>query len=52
MSDYLVTTEITLKVSASDEDEACVEAKNIIQKMLDTELEDLSEFYEVEEYTI
>ena len=52
MSDYLVTTEITLRVSASDEDDASAEARNIIKRMLDTELEDLSEFYEVEQCDI
>lgn len=46
MSEYLVTTEITIKVSASDEDDASTEARNTILQMLDCEL---SEFYEVEE---
>ncbi len=46
MSRYKVTTEITLTVDASDEDEASVEARNEILRMLDCEL---SEFYEFEE---
>ena len=49
MSDYLVTTEITLRVSASDEDDASAEARNTILQMLDCEL---SDFYEVKEVNI
>ena len=48
MSRYKVTTEITLTVDASDEDEASVEARNEILRMLDCEL---SEYYEFEEVT-
>ncbi len=48
MSRYKVTTEITLTVDASDEDEASVEARNEILRMLDCELSEYYEFEEVE----
>lgn len=48
MSRYKVTTEITLTVDASDEDEASVEARNEILQMLDCELSEYYEFEEVE----
>ena len=48
MSRYKVTTEITLTVDASNEDEASVEARNEILRMLDCELSEYYEFEEVE----
>ncbi len=48
MSRYKVTTEITLTVDASDEDEASIEARNEILRMLDCELSEYYEFEEVE----
>ena len=45
---FKVTTEITLTVDASDEDEASVEARNEILRMLDCELSEYYEFEEVE----
>lgn len=45
---YKVTTEITLTVDASDEDEASIEPRNEILRMLDCELSEYYEFEEVE----
>ena len=45
---FKVTTEITLTVDASDEDEASIEARNEILRMLDCELSEYYEFEEVE----